>query len=410
MPFKKTLIALLLLGLLGAYGWLSLLPGIARGRVESYLRQAGYKPQAIGEVIIRPPYIFAKDIRLDKDGFNTIGLMGVQTEGLDLKIVQVQLDDIQTSATANNLSSILRLIAATQKNLPDSGVQIDKMTSDFATPYGDLRLETTLSMAQPDENGKRAISATIKARQYQLSFDTKWNGTINNDGTALLDAEIMDGRLNIGPARLSRLTGWLSWQSRGEELPQISGQIDAGSGTLFALPLSNINLTMGHADKAIDLMFRTGLSGIENVRLSLDSKITQEDNHFDGALDIPDSDAFFTYIQTLHPKNVPDALRSLGPVRVGLAYREDRRFTGGPLPFALTALSTDTTLATGNILIYPDTLELRGSAQMSEPLAEAVQLYFGIAKDKRTGGALRLDGEVKSLLEGAQDAPEQTTP
>ena len=197
--------------------------------------------------------------------------------------------------------------------------------------------------------------------------------------------------------------GWLAWQSQGENPPAISGQIDAGSGTLLNIPLQNISLTIGDdTDGSTDLVFRTGLSGIANVLLSIDTEIAQDGTTFDAAFDIRDTDAFFAHIQTLHPKPVPDALRAIGPLRIDLDYRKERRFEGGPFPFVLAASSAGNPLLKGNILFYADTQELRGSAETTETLATAMQEYFTIDTNKRTGGALRLDGTLGQLLKDDQ--------
>src|SRR5690606_3288099 len=106
--------------------------------------------------------------------------------------------------TVETLPSVVRLISMFQKALPSGVVHIEKMTSDFATPYGDLRLESTINLEAANDEGKRAITSIVKARQYQLSFDTRWSGTIGPNEEINLDADILDGRLNIGPARLAR--------------------------------------------------------------------------------------------------------------------------------------------------------------------------------------------------------------
>lgn len=397
MPFKKPLILLLLIAL-GAAGWMYVVPSFARGKIETFLVGVGYRPHAIGDVIVQPPYIMASNIQLDRDGFDTIDLLRVKVADASLTPVEIHIDNLRTASTVESPAAIFRLIGAFQQTLPAARITIDGMVSDFATDHGDIRLETTLAIDSADDKGDRILRAVVKARQYQLSFDTRWAGTINAAGAMMLDAEILDGRLNIGPARLSRLVGWFNWNGQSSDVPTLSGQIDIGSGTLFNMPLQNISLTAGGTTEETDILFRTGLSGTSSMMLSMDTKLSPTGNSYDAVLDIKNADTFFTHVQTLNPKAVPDALRQLGSTQVYLDYREDRRFTGGPLPFELRAIADEKRATTGNILIYPDTLELRGSAQMEEPLAIAVQQYFGIATDKRTGGALRLDGSIKDLF------------
>lgn len=402
MPFKKTILFFLLVAALVG-GWFYGVPKIAHGKIESYLTQAGYRPHSIGEVIVRPPYILASNIQLDRDGFNTIGLLRAKIADASLTPVEVRVDNLRTATTVENLASVFRLIGAFQKSLPEGAVTIEKMISDFATPYGDLRLEATLTLEAPNESGARIIGAVVRARQYQLSFDTRWTGSIGPGDAMSLDAQILDGRFNMGPARMSRLAGWFTWNAPAGSAATLAGQIDAGSGTLFDLPLQDMALTIGGTTQDTDILFRTGLSGTDTMRLSMDTKITPSGTSYDAVLDIKDTDLFFSHVQTLQPKDVPQDLRFLGPLRVYFDYREDRRFTGGPLPFELRASNNDKNIAKGNILIYPDTLELRGSAEMEEALAIAVQKYLGIAPDKRIGGGLRLDGDIKRLMDEGKE-------
>ncbi len=397
MPFKKTIFFLLLVGLC-AGGWFYMLPRMAKQQVEAYLTAAGYRPYAIGDIVVQPPYILASRILLDRDGFNSIGLLRAKVADMSLTPVEVRIDDIRTATMVESPASIFRLIGSFQKSLPAGDVQIEKITSDFATPYGDLRLEATMGIDAADESGNRALRAVVRARQFQLSFDTRWSGTIAPNGNMVLDADILDGRMNIGPARLSRLVGWFNWNGESADVPIVTGQIDVGSGTIFGLPLQNISATIGGTARETDIMFRTGLSGTNSALLSMDTKVSAAGTRYDAALDIKDTETFFAHVQTLQPKTVPEALRFLGPLRVYMNYREDRRFTGGPLPFELRAQAAGKNIVDGNILIYPDAFELRGSAQMDETLAIAVQEYFSIAADKRTGGALRLDGDIRALF------------
>lgn len=394
---RKVIFALIAAVLLVA-GWFVMVPGLAQGRIEHLLAMAGQKPYAIGKIMVRPPYALARDIKLDEHGFNTIELLRVKFDGPGLGLEDVRIDNARTSTTLNSMPDILELISGVHKALPAGAVHMEKMVADFATPYGDIRFDITADIQPADKEGQRAIGAIIRARQYQLSFDSRWSGTIAPDGALKLDGDVLDGRLNVGQARLSRLNGWLSWQSHADENTKIAGQIDAGSGTVFDLPLRNITFTIGGNAQKMDMVFRTALTGSAPAEFSADLRLGGDSKLFNMVLDIHDSAAFFSDIQTLRPQPVPPVLRDIGALRLHLDYQAARRFESGPYPFSLRAISADADILTGNILIYPDTLELRGSAETDEDLAAAIQDYFSIADDKRTGGALRLDGKADSLF------------
>ena len=396
MPRKLALFILIPVLVLSAV-WLFLVPSLARDRIEAFLTEAGQKRAAIGTLSVHPSYILATDIHLDTDGFNTIDRLKARIDFKTLSLRDVEIGTLSTAYEITGFPPSFLALSRFRNALPAGNFSIQTLRSDFATPYGDIRIESNLNISS-EKDGKREIEAKVKARQYQLGFDTKWSGFITPEGGLHLEGDVLDGRLNIGPARLARLSGWLTYT--GQKDPgALTGQIDAGSGTMFDLPLQNIGLVLGGDFQNIDLLFRTGLSGLPGVAFSIDAQTGPERSIFESVLNIPDTKKLFAYLEkTKKGKTPPETLRDLGAVSVHLDYLEDRRFKGGPLPFSLTALREEKSSLNGHLLFYPGTLDVRGSAEMDEALAGALQDYLSIPEENRSGGALRLDGSVKDLL------------
>lgn len=396
MTLKRALFVLTPLLVLSAI-WLFLVPSFAQSKIETLLAETGQKKAVIGSLSVHPSYILAEDIRLDRDGFNRIDSLKTSINLKNFSIESIEIGTLSTSHEIKSFPSLLVSLGRFQNTLPAGDLSIETLRSDFATPHGDIRIESSLKISAQKE-GKRRIEAKVKAKQYQLGFDTKWSGFIDAEGKLHLEGEILDGRLNIGPARLARLSGWLAYSAQ-KDTNALSGQIDAGSGTLFNLPLQNIGLVLGGDFQNLDLLFRTGLSGVPGFAFSIDAQTSPEKSVFESVLKISDTKNLFAYLEKRKKgKILPQALQEYGPVSFHLSYLEERRFEGGPLPFSLSAQTKEESSLSGHLLFYPGTLEIRGSAEMEEDIAKALQDYLSIPEKNRSGGVLRLDGSIKDLL------------
>ena len=160
---------------------------------------------------------------------------------------------------------------------------------------GAIRLESTLKMQT--KNQKKAITASMTARQDQLTFNSQWSGIIT-DNALELDGTFDDFRLNYGPLNVNRGTGWISYQEK-ENKGNISGQLDAGNGQIFNIPTHNISLLLGQEADYYPILFRAQASGIEDVLLTVDMHASKhtERQAFHSALKIKNLNQFLTYLQ-----------------------------------------------------------------------------------------------------------------
>lgn len=401
MKRHKLLIILLLLALGFAATCIFYVPDMIRGRISEYLSHTGFTDIAIEKIGISTEGIAAKNITIDAYKIDHIDGIYIHMDWTSLTPGKVIVDGLSISRIPG--ASPLPLKNIIFPALPDSEIDMRGMIIDLSTPYGALRLTGDAVVSAPDKNAGRTVQARLKADQYQLGFDTSWTGHAGTDGTFNLSANIQDFKSKLGPVQINRGFGWISASlpSPGA-LPVFSGEIEAGSGDIFSVPIQNILMSFATDVKTLKFTARTQASGIKGITLSVDTDLSDTAHLAQWVLDIADTRNFFDYLSALPNKQKspapPDALMDIGQLTIKLAYQADRRFANGPLPFSLTATSNTKNLLGGNILLYPDTFDVRGTAETSPDIAHALGAWLSLPNDKIGTTFLRLDGNVKKML------------
>ena len=76
----------------------------------------------------------------------------------------------------------------------------------------------------------------------------------------------------------------------------------------------------------------------------------------------------------------------------------DKRFIDGPIPFDFKIKQNLKETLKGTFLIYPDSFDIRGTAETNRSTIELIQ-SLGILKEENIAEeTIRLDGNIKSLL------------
>ena len=400
----RFIISLILLAVLAIIAWRA--PSIAKDKATEYLRQAGFTYVEIGGTSFGLSSVTLTNIKLDREGFDKIDTLMVTFDLPHFNLRDVAMDGLQITRPYFNSNSL----AIKKENiipfLPPGELIIKDAHADYATKFGDLRLETSI-WVDGATNSPRKIRAETKARQYQLSFDTSWKGEIAPDMDIRLDGEVSDGRIRMGPASANRLSGWLSLMLT-DTLPQISGQIDAGSADISGIPLKHVSLTAGQTGQNLSLIFRAEAAGIEGTSLSADMDISPVQSSFNSNLDVKDGPAFFQRLideKLLTKEHLTEELKNTPDFHAAITFEPQKRFAGGPLPFTTTVTSgkTGKKLLSGNLLIYPEKMDIRGTAEVSKGMVGPVQKLFSIPEDKISGTFLRLDGSLKSLAKSQSE-------
>ncbi len=379
------------------------IPAIAKSKIESKLQAAGFPQARVNNISLSPSSISANDIKLDEYGFDEIKNLKADiswpvfiTSG---DVSGLNITGIHLGRDAANINAGVKQFMANLLLLPAYRISVNDATVDITTDFGELRVNLDSTVATDQENGIRTIKARIQSSQYQLSFDSSWNGTLTKEGNLDLSAEVVDGRLNIGPLRISRFNGWIGTDITAGK-SSMETQMEAGSASFMDVPIQTLSLVSAYRDGETNLVFRSGVSGMPDVLFTAD--MIKKDNApvFNAALTGKNLGMLLDYIEeaTGHVKNIRPELIEAGQFQFSMNFEPEKRFVGGPLPFSLSLLTDGDESVKGNVLYYPDTLEVRGALETEMGMASALQDYFKIPSTSMSQNFIRVDGDIRRFF------------
>lgn len=401
---KAIIFAGLILGLFLLLSYGVNIPAAGKEKLEALLADAGFGTPKIGSISYSMGGLQARDITLDAHGFDKIQQVDVRfswpaflTVG---KVNDVKITGLSLSRRGNALRSLLQSPLQKLTKMSEYRLALENTVIDLSTSVGDLRFILNAFIDPPaDKTGQQKITASIAADQYQLGFNSKWAGTLAQDGTLAMSADLLDGRLHFGPLEITRFGGWITLDAGAQKFA-LQSQIDAGGAALFKVPMQDISLVTDVSGTASTVMFRSSMAGLTDVALTGDWASGEGKQSLDITLKGENMARFFERIAAdrKDDNTVPSVLKRNEPFRIQASYLADRRFAGGPLPFSLEGLSDGEKILFGNFLIYPEELDIRGSAEIDPALAKGVASFFDINADHIDRNFIRLDGDLADLL------------
>lgn len=379
------------------------LPDMATARIQNMLNSAGFEGASVTSISIRPSSIHASDIKLDPSGLDTIKNLTIDVNWFSFlingKIKGLSIKEATISGTSDEAISTGRNLLQKSLTLPQARVNLSDIIIDTSTPFGDLRLRLNASIDNTKEQDTRNILAKLTADQYQLGFNSEWEGSISKDGILDITGNILDGRMNMGPLRISRFNGWFAADFT-EKIFSAQGQLEAGSATFMNIPLQRISLVNEMSPAQTTLSLRAGVSGVPNVLFTADLMKNEKQESFSVILKGKNLGGFLTYIDKITQKNrnISSTLLNHREFELSGLYQPDRRFVGGPLPFSIMLDADDSEILEGNVLFYTETMEIRGSVETDAETATALQNYFKIPSANIKQNFIRLDGDANSFF------------
>ncbi len=402
------MIALLILAV-ALYGVFNFIPSVAKTRVEAMLREAGFHHVKVDDLTVSPMGFEAKDIALDEFGFDKINTLTARVSwpaflmtGKSPSVLDIR--GMSIARKSDTLSYGMRQVAESLTKIEDFTLTLSDLTLDVSTPFGDIRAVLN-AIIQPIEKNTHEIKATFAANQYQLGFTSDWQGTLQKGGKLDLAGNFTEGRMNLGPLRLSRSNGWLALAMTDKSY-SLQNQFEAGSATFMGVPLQSLSIVDDLSSEKSNSIVRAGISGMPDILFTADYTRNLKDQSLTAILKGKNLGGFLDFIeeQTKTQKSISEELLGLRDFQITGQFQPDKRFVGGPLPFGITMTSGDDKIMDGNVLIYPDTFEVRGSLETNESMAQALQSYFKIPLEQVKQNFIRLDGDAKKLLK-FEEAP-----
>lgn len=347
--------------------------------------------------------VIAQDVKLDQYGFDGIAALGADINWLSFlfggKIGGLTIEGVSLGRDAANIGPGVRQLLSTLLNLPYYRIRIANFTLDVTTDFGEIRLTGDALVNTDNDAAERDIKINLKAEQYQLGFESEWQGALKNNGELDLTASVEGGRLNAGPLRISRFNGWIGATASAGKY-EWQSQMEAGAATFMDVPLQKLSMVNEYKNGTSSGIFRSGVAGLNDVLFTADLTKAENADNFTAILSGKNLGNFLDYIEetTGQKKVIQNQLIESGAFSLTTKFEPEKRFVGGPLPFSI-ALSTDNkeTLG-GNLLFYPDTLDVRGSLETAPGMAQALQDYFKIPSANIKQNFIRLDGDARRFF------------
>jgi len=381
-------------------------------RIESMLHDAGFEHAVIGNLSLRPSGFRATDIKLDRYDFDTIRQMDADISWpmflIKGKVSQLQIEGMSLSRDANSFTAGGKQLADNLLHLPAYRVALSDVTLDLNTQFGAIRLKIDAT-TEPSTDNSHIINASITADQYQLGFNSTWKGTLKEDGQLDLGGNILDGRLNLGPLRVSRFNGWTG-VGINEQGYSMQSQLEAGSATFMDVPLQTISFVNDLGKTQNNIIIRSGVSGMPDILFTADMSGEGDARNFTAVLKGKNLGGLLDYVDetTKANKTIDEKLLAMRDFELIGRFQPEKRFVGGPMPFGITLQTGADKIIDGNVLFYPDTLDVRGSLETDPDLAQAMRDYFKIPAANIKQNFIRLDGDVKRFF--TADDPAAKTP
>lgn len=376
----------------------------AKMHIENALKDAGFTYAQASEVHFKPTGMVVENINIDADGFSKITNLKAnifwptyffekEIDSLNIQYVNI----ISSDSSLNDFPSLKRKLNLKQLDKHQiQKVSVNHISWDFPLYNYAIRVEGNLDISR-DSQGKK-ISMNIDARQHELTFSTKWKGRVNDNGDHFLNSTIEGFQLNLPSLSLHRSTGWFSYKNENDTT-DLSGQLDAGSGAIFNLPAKNISFILGKNDQFYPVIIRAYAAGIENVRMSSDIQLSKETIYQNGQIKvtIPNFQKFLDYLKSQKIINISPIATS-EQVDMSIALMPKRRFAGGPLPFKVKITRALNPELEGTLLIYPDTLDVRGSMKTNDDFIGIIKSLTPVNDNQIKENIIHLDTNLKPLI------------
>ena len=314
MTMKKILIiALVAAGIFAVWAIMGV-KSSAESRGLAVLKAMGMPDATIGSVDMNGGYVFLRDIKLDKDGFSTIGEIKAKATTADimmkkpLKNLTVSRLLLTGAIDENGKNDISGWDGKIPTEFPADEIAFESAQVDLMTPAGAIRLESKAVFSRTPE-GPVKFNATVWGTQYQLKLDAAVQGVFVSPTNWQVEMTVNDGRINLENEQASRLNGWITIDARGFPVVLVGGQIDAGNVLIGETSLSAATLTLDASLPNYSAILKAQATRYENMSVALDiEKKSGEETMIDSSVTSPNIDDALTFLEdiqrTANGKNI----------------------------------------------------------------------------------------------------------
>ncbi len=289
------------LALIAVAGWFAV-PYWSVYQMKRMMAAQGFQVSSIGKTRIGLSGAEFLDIKLDPDGFSTIGSLRIPISPLPpyavvLKDVLLTGDLGPEGLTVDGWNGQPLRFPGWVKTLILEYGRIDLMTD-----AGSIRIESRMQMVE--STAGRHIDAAVYGNQNQLTFDTRWSTDWKRDGSWLAKGEIGAFRVRTDALDIARSSGTLdivSGSPRTDNRPTFKGKLTAGLVSSGPASLREGTLTLDGPVDSYLIALRGRATHTPDIALSL--KAQRRDGRFlvNASSRAPTLDALRAYLNETRP-------------------------------------------------------------------------------------------------------------
>lgn len=299
-----------------------------------------------------------------------------------INLIAVQKVSLKKDQLSQNFISTQHL--ADIKKLPEINIP------DLTLP---LTANTTISSSLiKNDNG---IFGSLNTDLANLKLNGKWSVLWDDNDNITIDWDAQNISIAHDLIGLNRGNGWAEILIKDD--PYFNLQLESGSGSILKAPLNNIRLVVGNEGPNHHLIFRSTASGTPDINLSSDIKWGENFKIDSGVttLTMNSLDSFTAYLKNNHLFDKSEqSLDQFNNIEINISYLSERRFANGPHPFEIKITSDKKQVLLGNFLIYPNTLEVRGTLNGAPQILSLIMQIVPLQHDRLDKNNIRLDGRL----------------
>lgn len=251
------------------------------------LRDSGVTAPSFSSIYILKNGLEIKNLKLDQEGFSSIGLIGIKLnwfkllngEGLEkLVIKDVALTGEVTTEHGFSFAGFnpplnRKPINLTSKLIPFDKIVLENVKVDLNSPFGALFLEAKLEL-EKDIQQTANVTLALWSKQKQLEFSSDIKASLTVNGDTKISAQINDFRTEISDKNFiaSRMSGWFDADVPFNKPLKLGGEFTAGLISTESFKLQNFQTRLDIRDNAVRLIGQTALKDQGSLDFSVSGR------------------------------------------------------------------------------------------------------------------------------------------
>jgi hypothetical protein len=241
--------------------------------IYNQLEIAGFSSKNIEDINISKNELTISKLYLDQDRFSFLSDISAQVSIPNFSINSLTIGEMNLTGEFSapdeiNISG-LEFDKLLEINHFPTNIKIENFKLDLVTPEGGITLNGQMNLIQSDK-GYYNIISSLNADQYQLKFQSVWDGKWIPGQKAIFRVEFSDAHVKFKDLFASRMAGKSIVGFKKNKLIKSQGQITIGSLNHYNLPISSPIIQWKMNNKHSIVKFKGRTPGQSPVKINID--------------------------------------------------------------------------------------------------------------------------------------------